>query len=69
MCVCVSFIAYGSGREEEGVGEKINRFWEELSRNLESFNLNERILVLEELNVKIGEITIQGEIEKIGCFL
>ena len=57
--------AYGPGSEQSE--EKIEEFWNELSECVWSFGRNESVIVLEDLNARVGNEVIEGIVGRHGC--
>ena len=56
--------AYGSGSEKSK--EEIEEFWNELSKCVGSFGRNESVVVLGDLNARVGNEVIKGIVGRHG---
>ena len=56
--------AYGPGSEKSE--EQIEEFWNELNECVESFGRNESVVVLADLNARVGNEVIEGIVEQCG---
>jgi len=60
--VCIS--AYGPGSERDE--NERNEFWKEMSECIESFGVNVNVIVLGDLNARVGDEVIDGVVGKFG---
>ena len=61
-CVFISVYGPGSERSEE----EIEEFWIELSQSVRSFGMNESVVVLGDLNARVGNEVIEGIVGRHG---